>query len=222
MCSALPPRVTEAIKILREFNIKATTYLDLGCSNGRITEIIAKVVNAKEVYGIDIDSNALEEARSRGIKTFNLDLSKDRFPLNDDSVDLITAFEVIEHLANPDNMLREAFRVLRKGGYLLLSTPNLASWVNRITFLLGYQPYNVEVSIEILAGVPIKHAKPSGHIRAFTLRALKELLTYHGFKIIKIRGTYDTNPRIKLLISLDKIFSRKTSLARRLVALATK
>jgi hypothetical protein len=37
-------------------------------------------------------------------------------------------------------------RVLREGGYLLITTPNLASWVNRLVMLLGYQPYNCEVS----------------------------------------------------------------------------
>ena len=126
-------------------------------------------------------------------------------------------------MTNPDNMLREAFRVLKKGGYLLLSTPNLASWVNRIIMLLGYQPYNVEASTEILAGVPWKaysFSRPAGHIRAYTLRALKELLTYHGFKILKVRGARGVYP--KWLSPLDHLFSKRPSLARRLIILARK
>ena len=124
----LAPRVSEALKVLEEFRIKATVYLDLGCGDGQIAERVAWMVGAKEVYGADIDSEVLENAKLRGIKTFNLDLSKDKIPLNDNSVDLVTAFEVIEHLINPDNMLKEVFRVLKEGGHLLLSTPNLASW----------------------------------------------------------------------------------------------
>ena len=189
--SSLVPRIVEALKLLRELNIRANIYLDLGCNDGQVTRIVAKIVKAKEVYGIDIDCDALKKAEKKGIKVFALDLSKDKIPLEDESVDLVTAFEVIEHLTNPDNMLRETFRVLKKGGYLLLSTPNLASWVNRIIMLLGYQPYNVEASTEILAGVPWKaysFSKPTGHIRAYTLRALKELLTYHGFKVLKVKG----------------------------------
>jgi len=111
----LVPRVREALNILREYKIRATTYLDLGCGDGRITEEVARIVGAKEVFGVDIDHDVLEKARLRGIKTFRLDLSRDRIPLDDGCVDLVTAFEVIEHLLNPDNMLREAFRVLRKG-----------------------------------------------------------------------------------------------------------
>ncbi|MEM2506178.1 MAG: hypothetical protein QXF61_03955 [Nitrososphaeria archaeon] len=67
----------------------------------------------------------------------------------------------------------------------MLSTPNLASWVNRLMLPLWYQPYNVEVSTKILAGVPLKactFTKPTGHIRAFTLRALKELLSFHNLR----------------------------------------
>lgn len=192
MKTSLIPRISEALKILRELKIKAHTYLDLGCGDGQITEIVVRIVRAKEVYGIDIDNGALKSAKLRKVKTFNLDLSKDKIPQNDNSVDLVTAFELIEHLINPDNMLKEVFRILKQGGYLLLSTPNLASWVNRIVMLLGYQPYNVEVSTEILAGVPIRaysFTKPSGHIRPYTLRALKELLSNHEFKIMKIRGS---------------------------------
>ena len=217
------PRVSEAVKILTEMRIKAHTYLDLGCGDGRITERAARIVGAKEVYGVDIDNSALESAKLRRIKTLLLDLSKDQIPLNDNSIDLITAFEIIEHLVNPDHMLREAFRVLKPNGYFLISTPNLASWPNRIALLLGYQPYNVEVSTEILAGVPWRaysFTKPSGHIRAYTLRALKEVLLHHGFKIVKIRGAPGVNPR--KLAFLDKLFSKKKTLARRLIVLAAK
>jgi hypothetical protein len=89
--------------------------------------------------------------------------------------------------------------------------------------LLGYQPYNCEVSTEILAGVQWRDrtfAKPAGHIRPFTLRALKELLTYHGFKVIAVKGAPGVEP--KELRLLDPILSLKPSLARRLIVLARK
>lgn len=217
------PRVFETLKILKNLRVKAHSYLDLGCNDGQVTEKIARVVEAKEIYGIDIDSEALMYARSRGVITFRLDLSKDKLPFNDDSVDLITALEVIEYLLNPDNMLKECFRVLKHGGYLVISTPNLASWVNRIIFLMGYQPYNVEVSTEILAGVPLRantFAKPGGRVRSFTLRALKELLIHHGFRIITVRGAPGVYPRE--ITPIDKILSKKASLARRIIVAAMK
>ena len=79
------------------------------------------------------------------------------------------------------------------------------------------------MSAEILAGVPWRgrtFAKPAGHIRPFTLRALKELLEYHGFKVIAVNGAPGVEPReLKLL---DSILSLKPSLARKLIVLARK
>ena len=91
--------------------------------------------------------------------------------------------------------------------------------------LLGYQPYNVEVSTEVLSGVPWRaytFQKPSGHIRPYTLRALKELLMYHGFRIAKVKGSADVYPKYKSVSMLDKLFAKKPSLARRLIVLAFK
>jgi len=113
--------------MLRRYNIKAHTLLDLGCGDGSLTIEVAKAVKAKKIYCVDIDARALSVAEARGAKTFLLDLSKDKIPLQDNSVDLVTSFEVIEHLINPDNMLKEVYRVLKFNGYLLISTPNLAS-----------------------------------------------------------------------------------------------
>jgi 2-polyprenyl-3-methyl-5-hydroxy-6-metoxy-1,4-benzoquinol methylase len=121
----------------------------------------------------------------------------------------VLALEVIEHLLNPDHMLREARSVLRSGGSLVISTPNLASWVNRLALLLGYQPYNAEISTEIVVGVPWRartFSKPSGHIRPFTLRALIGLLQYHGFKVAKVKGAPGVEP--EGLAHLVKLLSK--------------
>jgi len=219
------PRIAKVLKLLRDESIKAKRYLDLGCSDGSVTMLVAETVKATEIYGIDIDSNVLKKAKLRGIKTIKADLSKDPIPLSKNSIDLATAFEVIEHLINPDYMLREVKRVLKPNGCFLITTPNLASWVNRIVLLLGYQPYNAEVSTEILAGVLWKaysFTKPSKHIRPFTLKALKELLKYHGFQIVKITGASGVNPPHRIFRIIDKTVAIIPSLARRLVVLARK
>jgi len=91
--------------------------------------------------------------------------------------------------------------------------------------LFGYQPYNAEVSTEILAGVPWKaysFTKPSEHIRSFTLRALKELLQYHSFKIIRIEKVSGENLPHKLFRLIDSLFTKRPSLARRLIILVQK
>lgn len=219
------PRVDKAIQLASNLVSKVERMIDLGCGNGGITPLLKEKLEAKNVYGVDIDEEAIFVARQRGVKAYLLNLSEDKLPFPDEYFDLAISFEVIEHLVNPDNMLKEAYRVLRRGGYLLISTPNLASWVNRLVLLLGYQPYNVEVSTETMIGVPIRKgvfADPAGHIRAFTLRALKRALEHYGFHIVKAFGAPGVNPKNRFFRLLDRLFSLRASLARRLLVLAVK
>ena len=87
--------------------------------------------------------------------------------------------ELIEHLVDTDAAVEEARRVLRPGGILLLSTPNLAAWFNRGLLGLGIQPVFSEVSLRGIYGRPGHEVV--GHLRLFTRRALVEFLTARGF-----------------------------------------
>jgi len=175
-----------ALKLLSKINI-GPIYLDLGCGNGELTVRVARAIVAKVIYGADVDENALNQAKLKEINILHVDLNRDGIPLSDSSVDLVTAFEVIEHLC-PDHMIKEVYRLLKLGGYFLITTLNLDQWINRVVLLLGYQPYNVDVSTETIVDAPKRYyTRLAGHIRAYTLKAFKELLSYHGFKIVKVK-----------------------------------
>ncbi|RLG39900.1 MAG: hypothetical protein DRO05_07695 [Thermoproteota archaeon] len=213
----------EILNLLKSYSIKADKLLDAGGSNGSFTLSIAETVEAKEIWIADISELALQQAREKGINTVRVDLSTENLPFPSESFDMISAIDLIEHLFDPDHFLREAHRVLRKRGFLVLTTPNLAFWGNRILLLLGYQPLMSEASTEFAAGylfVP-KGFNPAGHIRLFTLRALKDLLRANGFTIIAERGLRGTvkNP---ILRAFDKLFSLRTSLAMGIGILASK
>ncbi|MGC8987878.1 hypothetical protein [Infirmifilum sp.] len=95
--------------------------------------------------------------------------------------------------------------------------------VNRLALLLGYQPYNAEVSTEIVVGVPWRartFSKPSGHTKPLAFRALRGLLQYRGFKVVKV--SVPSEVELGELAHLDKLFSKIPSLARRIVVLARK
>lgn len=69
------------------------------------------------------------------------DIERDEFPFDDESFDVVTCFEVLEHLAiDPMAMMSEINRVLRPGGLLVLTTPNAIRTANAVNMLLGEQP----------------------------------------------------------------------------------
>jgi ubiquinone/menaquinone biosynthesis C-methylase UbiE len=231
MVEKTPPRSFKVIELLKSLEGKVRTYLDVGCGDGSLTSQIAEIVRADQVFGCDISEEALKMASLRGIKTSTVDINNEPTPFINNYFDLVTACEVIEHLVNPDKMLTEVYRVLKTDGYFLLSTPNLASGINRILILFGFMPYLSEPSLRIKAGLLTRKGHkltsfPTGHLRLYTLRALKELLAFYDFKIIKVAGSRffesDSSFLDRILTSLDGGQSIIPSLASHLIVLAKK
>jgi SAM-dependent methyltransferase len=132
-----------------------------------------------------VESSAYGERYTFRCQCF--DAEKERFPYPDNSFDLVTWCEVIEHLTeNPVHTLAEIHRVLKPGGALVLSTPNASRADSIANFLAGrniYDPYHL--------GAPLKGSR---HSREYTLPELKDLIEGCGYSIdraedIDIYGT---------------------------------
>jgi len=214
---------------LKSMNTNINSMVDLGCGYGGLTRLIADYLGVKHVYGIDLDDERLKIARSRNIITYKVNLEEDKLPFDDETIDLVTSFGVLEHLRFYDNPIKESYRILRKEGYVLFSIPNLGSWINRLALLLGYQPRDVEISNERAFGVLGLYPDKGflNHIHSSTLKAFTEMLEYYGFRIVKIIGLHPyqelhsgiVNALVKIL---DKMFSIRPSLCRRIIVLAIK
>lgn len=76
--------------------------LDLGCKNGGLTAILKQVTGAEEVWGADISEEDLECATLKGIQTLKADLNIDRLKFQSERFDMVTCFEVIYYLHDPD------------------------------------------------------------------------------------------------------------------------
>ncbi|BCS94090.1 class I SAM-dependent methyltransferase [Metallosphaera javensis (ex Sakai et al. 2022)] len=198
------------------------TILEIGCGTGENLALYRDYFNFKKTYCIEIADNALNSINEKGIIPFIEDINKDEIPLDDESIDIVIFQEVIEHLYNSDLVMKEIYRVLRKNGLLILSTPNLSSWINRITLALGYQPFSHDVSF--IAGFGrIKYKnQTNGHIKSFTLRAMIEYLKYYNFSLIKIKGVEADGINSKLVELIDKTLSRFPSLASHMFVVAKK
>lgn len=104
-----------------------TRFLDVGCSFGTFLNVLRDRGYMYE--GVEPSRNAAKVCAQAGHKVFNGLLEEARFM--DGQFDVLSMFEVIEHLVDPRPLLEECHRVLIKGGMLFLSTGNAESWTAR-------------------------------------------------------------------------------------------
>ena len=183
----------DAMLVLCQRVSSLSTILDCGCSDGEFTARVAEAVKAARSVGIDVVPGQIAAARTRGIEGIVGSLDGG-LPLANESVDVVVASHVIEHVANTDTLVKELYRVLKPDGYIIMATPNLAAFTNILFLILGKQPTIAEVSDVALVGTWSprgSHVDRTGpaHRRIFTRGALKGLLQYSGFKGEKVVGS---------------------------------
>lgn len=88
-----------------------------------------------ECKGLDISSIAVEKANRKGVKTQVYDFGSNSLPYPDSSFDTVLALEVLEHLYDPQHLLREMYRVTKDD--IIISTPNFCSFIARVQVLGG-------------------------------------------------------------------------------------
>jgi O-antigen biosynthesis protein len=109
--------------------VKDKVVLDIACGEGYGSEIMAR--SASRVYGVDIDKLSVEHATKRYARTSNLSFAEgscESIPLSDKAVDIVVSFETIEHTSEQDLFIREIKRVLKPGGFVIISSPEKAAY----------------------------------------------------------------------------------------------
>jgi SAM-dependent methyltransferase len=106
-------------RVLKRFAKRPRAALDVGCGSGRNMQLLSK--HCDWVMGLDRSPAALALAAARGFPVACAD--GHHLPLPDSTVDLVTAFDVIEHLDDDIQALEEFHRVLEPGGLLLVTVP---------------------------------------------------------------------------------------------------
>ncbi|MEU5772025.1 class I SAM-dependent methyltransferase [Streptomyces venezuelae] len=165
---------------------RTATVLDIGCGDGTAAATAAPLLAGHRVVGVDWSQDALRRAHARLPYVVRGELTDGGLPFADGAADAVLFSEVVEHLVDPDSALDELRRVLRPGGHLMLSTPNLAAWYNRGLLLAGVQPVFSEVSLRGIHGRPGKEVV--GHLRLYTARALREFVAASGFEVVRLSG----------------------------------
>jgi len=218
-----------ALKLISKIIKRNDTFLDVGCGNGRFMYFAQRKFSDLKIRlcGVDYSRAEIKTVKKRGLEAHQGDLSKGiNFEKN--SQDIVYAGEVIEHLYDPDFFLKEINRVLKLGGYFILTTPNLCAWYNRMLILFGIQPLFLESSTQSkLVGADFlkkfkQDAHPVGHVRIFTFGAMKDLLEMNGFKILSVKGSIFDSGLPKFALCVDRMFKINPKLSSNLVIIAQK
>ena len=149
--------------------------LELGCSSGYVTERL--VANGNVVTGVDFDEAAAAEARRFCDRVAVGDVETMELPAVDGGYDAITAGDVIEHLRDPHALLARLLPLLRPGGRLVVSTPNIATWWVRGMLLFGRFRYAERGVMD------------RTHTHFFTRSTLVEAITGAGYEVEDVEVT---------------------------------
>jgi len=158
--------------------------LDLGCGDG----LFLKMLKNKGIRGIGVDVSevAIEKAKIKGLDVKKFDFATNKLPFPDNSFETVVLLDVLEHLYQPERVLKEAYRVSKKN--LLISVPNSNSLPARIQMLLG--------------GIPENNKHRQGHIYWMSYSIIKDLLKENVFSIevMKVNSFFSWVPGIKNLM----------------------
>ncbi len=210
-------RINIMLNFLKGEGIKK--MLDIG-SVPEMTEIFANALHC-EALGINISEKVVNSGKKRsGIRFMQGDAESVEIS---EKFDLIVCGEVIEHMADVDAFIEKLKRMLDKGGYLLLTIPNLSSLFNKISILFGWQPRGINPSRKILLNPFTKYDYNWGHVSMFTFNAIKKFLRENGFEILKVGGTHGGHAGENRAKSLARFFmSLIPSFSEQVIILARK
>ena len=162
-------RFVHAKKYLK--TIDARQILDVGCNSGTFTKQIYNVLPESKIYGIDISQNAISYAEQK-YKNISFSVAwAEKLPFKENSFDLATCFEVLEHVDEPDKIIREMLRVLRKKGNMIIIVPT-----ENLLFRMIWALWTI-----FGPGSVWKHT----HVQKFTKDSLDVLLRKFGCRILK-------------------------------------
>ena len=165
--------------------------LDVGCGRGWFLEEARK--RGWAVYGTEYSKKAIEICESKGIRMKEGKLDSTSFDTKE--FDVVTSFEVIEHINNPNEELNHINLLLRSGGFFYCTTPNF----NSIMRYYLKSDYNI-----------IEYPE---HLSYYTKTTLNNAAVRNGFDIVKVLSTGLSITRIKTSkkISSEKLASENSS-----------
>lgn len=145
--------------------------LDIGCADGSFLRVAKN--NGWETYGMEISRDLVEVARKRyGLKILSGTLNETSFMTK--SFDVVTMWDLIEHVEDPMQTMSIVNRILKDDGIVGISTPNIDGLFPKLSYkisnIVGYWP----------------HPEPPYHLFQFSKKTIYELLELTGFSVLEM------------------------------------
>lgn len=183
--------LNEIEKFKKTFRQAQGKILDVGCGYGFFLESLKK--RNWQIYGVEISKKAVSFAQKNlGRNILEKSFKEAKFPSN--FFDVVTFWYVLEHLKNPLEDLKEAHRVLKRDGLIIVRVPNESTRFDKIFYHLGKWAYKFFLM------------NPPRHLNDFRPKTLFKFLEKSGFLEIKIKNSKPRKTGTKLQLLKRKVF----------------
>jgi ubiquinone/menaquinone biosynthesis C-methylase UbiE len=163
----------QKLSLVRKYAPERGRLLDVGCAAGYFLEVAKE--RGYEVYGVEI-SDYIAERIDKSLKSRVFVGQLEEAGFQENSFDVVTMWDVLEHMPNPLQTLRETSRVLKPGGMMFVETINTACLNSR---LLGDR-------------WPLY--RPPFHLFYFSIRTLTELIDKSGLEVVAVEPIQTYSP----------------------------
>lgn len=191
--------------ICNQFNPRKARVIDIGCATGDFVKIAEDY--GFEAFGCDFSKAAL----CYGYQKYQLKLvqgAAESLPLADETFDFVTMLHLIEHFPNPFSAIKEAKRILRKGGIFIVETPNYLTYY----YIQRYLSFLIPIYCKITGRYDLPWF-PFDHLFHWTHKTLIGALSQEGFdyiQLINIKNYRAEMPLDRPVSLVFKLYSKLT------------
>ncbi|OGF31395.1 hypothetical protein A2533_04380 [Candidatus Falkowbacteria bacterium RIFOXYD2_FULL_35_9] len=176
----MEPHSRKVEELIEKWVTPGSKCLDVGCGTGINTVKLSH--KTEQVTGFDIANYTKEHF----VKKFEFVLGQDKkLCFDENNFDFVTSWDVVEHVDDDLNFLKEIYRVLKFGGVGLVSTPNRQRLSNRLLKLAGK-----EIKYPYYLGTEDDGVGEICHLREYTMNELIELARKANFEVLANHGVY--------------------------------
>lgn len=159
------PRVERLTEVWKKYGYSGGTLLEVGAGFGIFCEELSRIGLFKRIIGVEPTPSLAQTCRDKNIEI--LEKPFEDVLLDDNSIDIVAAFEVIEHLFRPADFLRKCSSILKKNGLIVVTCPNWS----------GFDLQVLQSSSDT-----VDHE----HLNYFTPHSISKLFESFGFKVVEL------------------------------------